>query len=222
MENEEGKIKIILADDHHVVLDGLTALINTIKDIEVVEVAYNGRHALQLLGQHKIDVAVLDIEMPVLDGLKTTKEIKLKYPDVKVLILTMYNNERFIKEIIKSGASGYILKNKGGNELITAIRTVYQGQEYFTQAVTDTLIEGLRKKKKVIGFQAKLTTREKEVLQLIVNGNSTREITEKLFIAGTTVETHRRNLIEKLGVKGTKGLIKYAIENNLLEGSDKS
>ncbi len=215
MEDNTRKIKIMLADDHHVVLDGLTALIKATDDLEVVEVAYNGHHALKILETHQIDVAVLDIEMPVIDGLKATKEIKAKYPDIKVLILTMYNNERFIKEIIKSGASGYILKNKGGNELTEAIRAVHRGEEYFTQSVTDTLIEGLRKKKKG-SFTPKLTTREKEVLFLIVEGNSSREISEKLFIAGTTVETHRRNLIEKLGVKGTKGLIRHAIEHNLL------
>lgn len=215
MENEATKIKVMLADDHQVVLDGLTALINATKDIEVIEVAHNGFHALKVLEAHAVEVAVLDIKMPVMDGLKATKEIKAKYPETKVLVLTMYNNERFIKEIIGSGASGYILKNKSGNQLVEAIRAVYHGEEYFTQAVTDTLIEGLRKKKKGATYQAKLTTREKEVLQLIVEGNSSREISEKLFIATTTVETHRRNLIEKLGVKGTKGLIKYAVENNL-------
>ncbi|HAS41088.1 MAG TPA: DNA-binding response regulator [Microscillaceae bacterium] len=215
----EDKIKTILADDHHIVLDGLTALINATDDIEVVDVAYNGQHALSLLETHQVDVAVLDIEMPVMDGLKATKEIKAKHKEVKVLILTMYNNERFIKEIIKAGASGYILKNKGGNELVNAIRTIHQGDQYFSKSVTDKLIEDLQKKKRG-GVNPKLTTREKEVLKLIVEGNSTREITEKLFIAGTTVETHRRNLIEKLGVKGTKGLIKHAIENNLLEESN--
>lgn len=221
MNDKIPKIKVMLADDHQVVLDGLMALINATKDIEVVDMAHNGHHALQILEDQLVDVAVLDIEMDVMDGLVATKQIKNLYPNVRVLILTMYNNEKFIKEIIKSGASGYILKNKSGNELVKAIRTVYQGQEYFTDTVKETLIASLQKKKKGEGYPAKLTTREKEVLHLIVEGNSSREISEKLFIAGTTVETHRRNLIGKLGVNGTKGLIKYAIENNLLEDSGK-
>lgn len=210
----ENKIKIILADDHQVVLDGLSALIKAVDDIEMVGMAYNGHHALQMLEKHEVDVAVLDIKMEVMNGLDASKEIRSKYPNVKVLILTMYNNDHFIKEIVKSGASGYILKNKSGNELVKAIRAVYSGEEYFTDSVRDALIRNLRKKKKG-GYNPKLTTREKEVLRLIVDGDSSREIAEKLSIAGTTVETHRRNLIGKLGVKGTKGLIRYGLENDL-------
>lgn len=211
-------IKIILAEDQQVVLEGLASLLKDVEGIEVVGMAQNGHQALQLLKEQKADVAVLDISMPVLDGLETTAKIKTQYPDMKVLILTMYNREEYIKSIIASGASGYILKNKSGNELFKAIRAVHEGEEYFTDSVRDVLIKSMRSQP-TTSPDPKLTTREKEVLRLIGEGLTTRQMSKKLFIAPSTIETHRRNLITKLGVKGSsKGLMKYAIENGFLEG----
>ena len=217
MQNKE-KIKVIIADDHHMVLDGLEALIKTTDDIEVIGLAYNGHHAFKILelNQLDVDIAVLDIDMPVQDGLETTRKIRAEYPNIKVLILTMHNNESYIKEIIAAGASGYILKNKGSNELVNAIRAIHAGEEYFSKAVTDTLIKSIQESKKAKpNPQVKLTKREKEVLTLIGEGLTTKEMSKKLFIADTTIETHRRNLLDKLGVKNSKELILYVAKNGV-------
>ena len=210
------KIKVIIADDHHLVLDGLEALIQRTDDIEVLEMAYNGHHALKLLQKYKeeVDIAILDIEMPVMDGLEATKKIMAKdqpFGEVKVLILTMYNNETFIKEIIQAEAKGYILKNRSSKELINAIRAIYYGGEFLSKAVTDTLIESVKSKKSLQHID-KLTNREVDVLRLIGKGYTTPEISEKLSIAPSTVDTHRRHLIEKLNVKNSKELVRYAVE----------
>ncbi|EAY30866.1 response regulator transcription factor [Microscilla marina] len=215
MQDKE-KIKVIIADDHHMVLEGLEALIKVTNDIEVIGLAYNGHHAFKLLelNQLDVDIAVLDVDMPVQDGLETTRKIRTEYPNIKVLILTMHNNESYIKEIIAAGASGYILKNRGASELVNAIRTIYAGEEYFSKAVTDTLIKSIQESKKAKpNPQVKLTKREKEVLALIGKGMTTKEISKQLFIADTTVETHRRNLIDKLEVKNSKELILYVAKN---------
>lgn len=212
-------IKVIIADDHTIVLDGLEALIKTTDDIKVIGRAHNGHHALQILdlNQPDVDVVVLDIDMPVMDGLEATRKIKDAYPDIKVLILTMHNKESFIKEIITIGASGYILKNRGSNELLSAIRAVYNGGEYFGKSVTDTLIQSIQNQKKVAQqITTKLTKRETEVLRLIGAGLTTKKISGTLNIADSTVETHRRNLIDKLGVGSTKGLVRYAVEHDIL------
>ena len=211
-------IKVVIADDHHIVLDGLESLIKATDDIEVIGLGYNGHHILKIveLNQLDVDVAVLDIEMPVMDGLEAARKIKAEYPNIKVLILTMYNDESYIREIIAAGASGYILKNKGSNELVNAIRAIHKGEEYFSKSVTDTLIksiqeERLGKKKNV----SKLTEREKEVLELIGQGMTTKGISEELSIAATTVETHRRHLIDKLGVKNSKELMLYVAKHGV-------
>jgi DNA-binding NarL/FixJ family response regulator len=217
MQNQE-KIKVIIADDHHMVLDGLEALIQATDDIEVIGLAYNGHHAFKILelNQLDVDIAVLDIDMPVQNGLETTRKIKVEYPNIKVLILTMHNNESYIKEIIEAGASGYILKNRGASELVNAIRAIHSGEEYFSKAVTDTLIKSIQESKKAKpNPQVKLTKREKEVLALIGEGLTTKEIGKQLFIANTTVETHRRNLLDKLGKKNSKELLLYVAKNGV-------
>jgi len=204
-------IKIIIADDHKIVLDGLTSIINTNDEIEIVGKALNGIQVIELLKTNSVDAVVLDIEMPEMDGVETAKIIKENYPQIKILILTMYNEIGFIRKILEAGAHGYILKNKGKEELVTALKSICNGMDYFGEEVSKTLFSSMRNKN--VNGEIKLTKKETEVLKLIANGDTTPIISQKLFIANTTVETHRRNLIEKTGVKGTKGLIKFAIEN---------
>lgn len=209
-------IKIIIADDHHIMLDGLAALIKATHDIEVTGIAYNGKHALQLVKQHpEVDIAVLDIEMPVMDGIEATKKMRAQYPSVKVLVLTMHKDESFIRGIIEAGASGYILKKNSGNELVNAIRAVQAGEEYFSKSVTDVLIQGIQKRPPAAP-PTKLTNREKQVLCLIGEGMTTKEMSAELCIADATIETYRRNLLDKLGMKNSKGLVRYAVENRYL------
>ena len=211
-------IKVLLADDHQIVLDGLSLLLGADKDIEKVYEATDGDLVLKALKVKDVDVVVLDIEMPIKDGIETTRSIRENFPHVKVLILTMYNTENFIKELVKAGASGYILKNRGKEELVDAIKKVADGGKYFGDAVTETLINGIKTPDKSQALdQVIFTKREKEVLNLIAEGLSTPQIAEKLFIAHSTVETHRRNLIDKTGVPNSKALIRYAYKNGLVK-----
>lgn len=211
------KIKVIIADDHKIVLDGLKLLLDREENIETVGEAADGLEVLRILEVNQVDVAVLDIEMPKMDGIETAKALHETYPDVKVLILTMYNEEEFIKNLIQAGVSGYILKNRGKEELVEAVNHVALGGEYFGEAVKQKLVDSLKKPKKELSEVVHLTRRETEVIKLIAEGLSTPQIGEKLFIAPSTVDTHRRNLIDKTGVPNSKFLIRYAIERGYLD-----
>lgn len=204
-------IRIVIADDHEIVVEGLSSLFENEKDIVILGKAKNGSEVIPILQNHPVDVAVLDISMPEMDGIELTKFIKANFPKVKVLILTMHNEIGFIRRIIEAGAHGYILKNKGREELVNAIKSLYEGKEYLGEEVTKTLFSSMRGTQ-VYGV-IQLTKREKEVLKLIANGFTTPQISESLHIAASTVETHRRNLIEKTGVDNSKGLVKFAIKN---------
>lgn len=204
-------IKILLADDHKIVLDGLSSIISSNEQMTVVCEATNGRQVLDMLATNEVDVAVLDIEMPELNGVELTKILVDKYPRIRILILTMYNEIGFIRRVIEAGAHGFVLKDNGKHELVEAIMKVHSGEEYFGVDVANTLISSM--KSTTVAGEVKLTKREIEVLKLIANGKTTPIISNELFIAHTTVETHRRNLIEKTGVSNSKGLVKFAMEN---------
>ena len=204
-------INILIADDHEIVVEGLRSLLENEKEINIIGEASNGEEVLPILQNNSINVAVLDINMPKMDGIDLTKFIKSNHLDVKILILTMHNEIGFIRRIIEAGAHGYILKNKGKEELVKAIHALHNGNEYLGEEVTKTLFSSIRNSN-VYG-EIKFTKREKEVLKLIADGNTTKDITKILPIAATTIETYRRNLIEKTGVKNSKGLVKFAVEN---------
>lgn len=207
-------IKVIIADDHEIVLEGIASLVNPKDGIQVVGEAKNGHEVLQILGEKEADLVVLDIEMPGMDGIETTKIIRKQFPRVKILMLTMYNDINFIRKLIEIGANGYILKNKGKEELVYAVQAIYKGEEYYGDEVSKTLISSMKIKEVV--DEIKLTKREVDVLKLIANGDTTRIISEKLYIAHSTVETHRRNLIEKTGAGNSKGLVKFALEHGYI------
>lgn len=209
------KIKIIIADDHQIVIDGLKSILSKEVDMEVVETAQNGKEVIEKLDKELVDIIVMDIEMPVLSGVEATEIIREKYPSVKILVLSMYNTGKFVQGLIEIGANGYILKNNGKEELVKAIRFIMEGDEYFGREIEKTLRQSIKRRKENY-TEVKLTNREKEVLKLIAIGDTTPIISEKLFIAHSTVETHRRNLLEKTGVRNSKGLVKYAYENNFL------
>jgi len=209
------KIKIIIADDHQIVIDGLKSILSKEIDMEVVKTAKNGEEVIDNLEKELVDIIVMDIEMPILTGIEATEIIKNKYPSVKILILSMYNTAKFVQSLIEIGANGYILKNNGKEELVKAIRFIMEGDEYFGREVEKTLRQSLKRKKENY-TEVKLTAREKEVLKLIAIGDTTPIIAKKLFIAHSTVETHRRHLLEKTGVRNSKSLVKYAYENGFL------
>ncbi|WP_224995732.1 response regulator transcription factor [Cesiribacter sp. SM1] len=203
-------INIMIADDHRMIIDGLTSMLATEAGVKVTGEASSGKELLEKMEQTPVDIVLMDINMPELDGIEATRKVKAKYPAVRILVLSMYNNPEFIRSLLEAGASGYILKNTGKDELMEAIRQVYAGQNYYGKEVTKVMMESLRGSSSNNNFS--LTNREKEVLKLIVEECTTSEIAERLFISTHTVETHRKNLLSKLNLKNTAGLVKYAIE----------
>lgn len=211
-------IKVLLADDHEMITDGLKSILKNEINIEVVATVSNGEDAVNYIEKNKVDVAILDINMPKMTGIEATKLIIENALETKVLILSMYDTMEFIDELIEAGCQGYILKNKGQEELVKAINRVYNGKPYFGERVQERIMEqrmssaGKLKEKEVI-----LTTRELEVLKLIAQEFTTPEISKKLFIGESTVNTHRRNLISKLEVKSSLGLVSYAWKKGIVE-----
>lgn len=213
-------IKLLIADDHQLVIDGIKLMLAEQDDIECVAEAKNGEEVIQILKNTAIDVLVLDIEMPLLNGIETCKIVKKIYPHVKILALSMLKEASMIKMMLEHGASGYLLKNAGQDEILEAIRKVNNNQEYYSFDVLQTIMRSLTKKeeeKENKPFIPSLTRREKQVLQLIVDEYTTSEIAEKLFIGFGTVETHRRNLLMKLEARNTAGLVRMALQYKLLE-----
>lgn len=213
-------VKVILTDDHQMFIEGLSELLFKIEGVELVATANNGKEALDLLETHACDLVIIDIHMPVLDGIETTKLIKLNYPQTRVLILSMDNEINLIKSILQAGASGYILKNTGREELRKAIMKISGGGNYFSEEVSLELAHQFMPHttadKSIHKDTIPLTEREMEILKLVALEYSNPQIADKLFISTKTVETHRKNLIKKLGVKNSLGLVKHAILKGLI------
>lgn len=210
-------IKVIITDDHRILREGLKGLLGTDPDITVVGEASNGEELLALMNNVDPDVVLLDIGMPVMNGLVATKKIKEQFPYVKVLILTQYDSEEYLYTVLHAGASGYVLKETASTELIWAIKTVNDGLAYLSPAMTQTLIQE-RIEHKDIGSKIKdiLTPREQELFKLLADGHSNQEIAEKLIISIKTVQTHRAHIMEKLNLNNRTELIKYAIRQGII------
>jgi len=206
------RIKVLLVDDHQIIIDGLKSLLKNSDEISVVAEANNGREALRILDILEIDVVLMDIDMPVLNGIDTLKEIGKQSFGVKVIILSMHNEAGMIKSLMSIGANGYLLKSCTQEELIGAIRKVASGQSYFSTEVTLSLLNPAQSNQPT----ELLTDRETEIIKLIAEGFSNKEIGSKLFISHRTVDTHRTNLMKKLDVSNIAGLISYAIRNGLV------
>jgi len=217
-------VKILLADDHKIVRDGIKLMLEPQAGIDVVDEAENGEKALDILRDQFVDIVVMDINMPVMDGITATKKIKEKFPDVKVLALTMSNDDLHIRQMIQAGASGYIMKSAGRQELKEAINAIMEGKHYFSDEATESIMMDLvkGKGKSTDPDPIHITDRELEILELIVQEHTNQEIAEKLFISSRTVDAHRRNLLQKTGARNTAGLVKYAFQHNLIStGKDK-
>jgi DNA-binding NarL/FixJ family response regulator len=210
------KIKILLADDHGIIRDGIKLMLNKSPELEIVAEANNGQEVIDYLEENakSIDVILMDINMPVMNGIEATQKISETYPDINILALTMHIEETYISNMLKAGALGYILKESNKDELIDAIKSIASGKKYYSNEVSVTLINSLMSDSK--DKDKELSDREIEILSLIASGNTNKEIGEKLFISGRTVETHRRNILSKLEVKNTAEMIKYAIQNKLV------
>ncbi|MGP4073602.1 response regulator [Piscibacillus sp. B03] len=196
-------IKVFLVDDHEVVRKGLIYFLSTKNDIDIVGEASNGLEALSLLEENKVDVCVLDIQMPMLDGIDTIKEIKHKYPDIQILVLTSFSNDEYVITAIQHGANGYLLKDSDPEKLHLAIRKVYQKEEMIDEKAAIHLLKHIKKQPSATLEQEKLnslTKRETDVLKEIVKGHSNKEIAHNLFITEKTVKTHISNILSKLDV----------------------
>lgn len=209
---------IVLADDHVLFCEGIKRIISEVSDLEVVGEARDGLQLLALLKQLTPDLVILDISMPNIRGIEATREIKMTHPDVKVLILTMHKDKDYLYHAISAGADGYLLKEDADTELFSAIETIQQGRTYIspllTGEVTDDLLRIYRGNHQLPIDN--LTTREREVLQLIAEGRSNREIANLLYISVRTVENHRARIMKKLDMKKTADLVRYAIQKGII------
>jgi len=212
------RIRVLIADDHIIVRYGLRLLLEAEPDIDVVGEALEGREALNLVEKHLPDVVLMDIAMPGMDGLEATRRIKASWPQIQVLVLTMHRSDEYFFEMLKAGASGYILKGAETSDLIHAVRVVGRGEVFLYPAMAQKLVKDyLNFIQWGEGTGSSLSPREKEILRLLGEGCSTKEIAEKLVISPSTVHSHRSNLMTKLGLSNRRGLIQYARQHGFIK-----
>ena len=210
-------VKIILADDHRIMREGLRALLEKEAGIEVIAEADNGRTTVELSRELNPDVVVIDIGMPDLNGIDATRQIVSDAPAVKVIALSMHSDKKFVREMLSAGASGYLLKDSAFEELGTALTTVINNQTYLSPKIADTVVKDYLGKVELKESKASpsLTKREREVLQLIAEGKTTKEIASHLYVSIKTIETHRKQIMDKVGLNSVAELTKYAIREGL-------
>lgn len=207
------KIKIVIADDHKLFRDGIRALLQKYDFLEVIGEAENGKTLIELAKQTNPDLVLIDLTMPVLNGLDTIPILKKELPEMGIIVLSMHEDGNYILKSIQLGANAYLFKNVDEDELLLAIKKVSSGEKYFNSRVSELMIESIKKGEEE---QVHITAREKEILQHVANGLSTKMIAEKLFLSSRTVETHRVNIMKKLKVSNTAELIKKSSELDLL------
>lgn len=215
-------IKVLLVDDHTIVRDGIKALLTGIDDISIVGEASNGRDFLSLLKTTAADIILLDISLPDYSGIELCETARREFPDIQILFLSMYTTEEYIFNAIKAGAQGYLPKNISQSELLLAIRTISQGAEYFSESISNIILKSYIKKAKDkepenLNPENSLSKRELEILRSFAEGYSNPQIAEKLFISTRTVESHKNHIMQKLGLKSTVDLVKFAIKHRIIE-----
>ncbi|MBS97653.1 MAG: DNA-binding response regulator [Oceanospirillaceae bacterium] len=210
-------IKVLLVDDHPLVLDGIRARLEDEGGIDVVGDACNGQDALEKAQSLSPDVVLMDVSMPVMNGFDATRKLRECCPQVRVLILSMHDNREYILQLIQSGAAGYILKDVSSEEMVKAIETVNQGGTYFSSGASQTLFARFDEPAASAQDSGVLTRRELTVLKLLAEGRNNKEIARELDISVRTVETHRQNIKSKLNIQTAAGLVRYAIEHNLVQ-----
>jgi DNA-binding NarL/FixJ family response regulator len=211
-------VSVLLVDDHPIVRQGLRNLLESIPEFRVIGEAGDGLQALEMVEKVQPQVLVIDVMMPGLTGIEVTQRVKRQWPATKVIILSMQNNEAYVVSALKSGASGYILKDTGPEELVDAIRTVVKGERYLSKQLSERLINAYVSKvdEAEVDPYDTLTNREKEILHLVAEGYTNNEIAERLFISPRTAELHRSNVINKLGLKNQVDLVRFAIKRGIL------
>ena len=218
------KTRILIVDDHDVVRSGLKALLRTSEEYAVVGEAADGEEALRLVEELTPDIVLTDISMPRLDGIGATRLITQRHPQVKVIVLTVYEDEEYVYQILRAGASGYLLKNASKNQIFEAIEAVMSGERFFSPGISRLIVDGFLKRAAVqetvepsTPSGSGLTKRELEVLRFIALGLTNREIAEKLFLSFRTVNTHRANIMQKLDIHDTAGLVRHAIATGVVD-----
>lgn len=216
---ETDRIRVVLVDDHTLLRDGIRAMLALSKEIEVVGEAGDGQAGIDLVAQIQPDVVLMDIAMPVLDGLEATRRIKDRFKKVKVLILTQHENREYVFPILKAGADGYVLKKAAGTELVSAIKAVHDGGTFLYPSVAKAVVEDYLRPDGTINDRrhSKLTDREIEILKLVAEGKSNQEIADMLCLSVKTVTGHRTNIMEKLDIHSRTELVKYAIRTGLIQ-----
>lgn len=213
---EYQKIKILIADDHDIVLEGYKSILSEIPNMEVVGKAANGKEVLYMLQSNLVDIVLMDLNMPQMDGIEATEKVKELFPNVKILVLTMLGDSMHIKKLVDLGVDGYLLKNSDKATLIRAIEGVYDGKPFFDGEVTKTILNRFKQKIEIDDEEVFLSDRELEIITQIALGLSTAEISEKLFISPHTVKTHRKNINFKLGIHNPAELLIFAKKKNLI------
>ena len=210
-------IRVLLADNHTLVRAGLRALLQNIEGIQVVAEAGDGREALHLIAVHQPDLVLMDIAMPEMNGLEATAHVVKEFPQVRVMILSMHANEEYVLQALRSGAMGYVLKDAGISELELAVRAIVRGETYLSPAVSKHVVADYVRR---VGGESssleQLTSRQREILQLIAEGRTTKEIADLLYVSVKTVETHRLQLMKRLNIHDIAGLVRYAIRMGLV------
>lgn len=209
--------KIVIADDHQIVIDGIKSLLEREIDLEIAGQALTGTELLETGLLCEPDLILMDIGMPGMDGITASREIRKTHPEMRILVLTTYADAKHIREMMKVGVNGYLLKDSGKDQFLEAIHTVMNGDKYFDQRVTEVIMDSLQPKKKSSTVLTPLSPREKEIVRLIAKGDSTMEMAEKLHLSQLTIETHRKNIYTKLGINKIASLVHYAINEGLLE-----
>jgi DNA-binding NarL/FixJ family response regulator len=208
-------INVLLADDHSVLRDGLSALLQAHEGFAVVAHAQNGREAVRKTAELKPDVVMMDIVMPELDGIEATRLIHASSATTQVVILSMYSTSEHIFRALQAGARGYLLKESAGAELLAAVKSVHAGRRYLSQKITETVLDNYVRDHHPTDPLGKLSSRERQILELVAAGKSTADIAGKLFLSPKTVDTYRSRLMQKLDIDGFAGLVKFAISNGL-------
>jgi DNA-binding NarL/FixJ family response regulator len=218
---KEKAIRIILTDDHQVVRDGLKSMLSGIQDFQIIAQAANGSELFDILAKNEADILILDIELPDISGLEICSRVSVSYPEIRILILSMYTGEEFIFKALAEGAKGYLPKNTSRDELVKAIHEIANGREYYSQLISDIMLKSYIKKAKTKKTDHKnldeLSKRELEVLKMLAEGIPNYEIAEKLFISIRTVESHKSHIMQKLELHTTAELVKFAIRQKLIE-----
>ena len=208
-------IRILIADDHEVVAEGLKHLVQAQSDLEVIAIVGDGREAVRVAKETEPDVVLMDLSMPELNGADATRAIIDGRPECRVIVLSMYAEREYVRRALKAGATGYVVKRSAAKELVDAIRAVHSGQRYLSPRVADVVLDDYAADGKA-DLLEKLSTREREVLQLLAEGRTGSEIAQRLALSQKTVETYRARLVEKLGIRDVAGLVKFAIQRGLV------